>query len=241
MQPIHSGTTTERLVRSGILVLLVLGFAIAFLWDGYIGYARKNAIALIESVGVSRERTPAVNPNLTAENAQQIITELQAGMPVDDVKARLGKWPLEHDGVLYYMGPGGYLQLNIERELLTAVEWKDGPHKTESDQGWQRWIGYAMVAIGMICIARFMQIARTRVSLTQAGLQIRGHPLIPFEAMTVLRAGDRDARETITLEYSIGGRTGTVLLESCVIKRFPEIVNGIREQAGFPSPSDAEG
>ena len=39
MQPISSGTTTERIARSTLLVVLVNGFAVAFLWDGYVGYA----------------------------------------------------------------------------------------------------------------------------------------------------------------------------------------------------------
>ena len=38
MEPIHSGTTLERILRTGLLTLLVLGSAGYFLWDGYVAY-----------------------------------------------------------------------------------------------------------------------------------------------------------------------------------------------------------
>ena len=73
--------------------------------------------------------------------------------------------------------------------------------------------------------------------MTGAGLKTRGRPLIPFEAMTVLRTGEHRDPQAVAVEYSIAGRKGVVRLDSYVVKELPAIVSGICEQAGFPHPT----
>ena len=58
MQAIHSGTTTERLVRAVLLVIMLTGFAAWYLWDGHVGYPRANARALIELLGRQDQPPP---------------------------------------------------------------------------------------------------------------------------------------------------------------------------------------
>ncbi len=53
MNNISSGSSAGRVIRAILLAVLVDGFAGAYLWDGYVGYARDNARALTGSLGLS--------------------------------------------------------------------------------------------------------------------------------------------------------------------------------------------
>ena len=76
MHPIISRTTTERIVRATLAALLINGFAIAFLWDGYVGYSRKNVEALVQSLGLDPKQPPVIDEKLTAMAGDQLTREL---------------------------------------------------------------------------------------------------------------------------------------------------------------------
>jgi hypothetical protein len=76
-----------------------------------------------------------------------------------------------------------------------------------------------------------------RVSVTDAGLRVSGKPLIPFDAITVLRTTDAEKRpDAVAVEYVINGRAGSVKLDSYVVRDLPGVVAALRERAGFPHP-----
>jgi hypothetical protein len=234
MREVHSGTTTERILRSAVFAALMIVFAAWYLWDGYVGYSRSNVTAVVRALGLDLEQAFPFDPNLTAAEAGQFLEEVGKGAPVGEMTSRLGDPALEHKGDAYYFGPAGYLMVHVERGRVQEAEWRTAPH-SESDLRWQRRIGYVMALVALVAIVHLIRVVTTKVSLTDAGLQVRGKPLIPFKAMTVLRKGEY--RETVAVEYSLAGRTGVVRLDSYVVKELPAIVSGICERAGFPHPT----
>jgi hypothetical protein len=235
MQPIVSGTTTERIVRTTLLTILVNGFAIAFLWDGYVGYARENAGQLIQSLGLDLDTSPPINQGLTAAKARQIVDEIERAGTVTAVKTALGKPTIERGGDAFYLAPGGHLHIRLEQSRVTGIEWVDGAH-TETDQAMQRLLGQLMGLVGLALLCQFVRVITTRVSLTDTGLKVRGMSLIPFTAMTTLRASSSGKTGLVHLEYTRNGRKGVLRLDNYVIKRFDAMIGAICEQTGFPDP-----
>ncbi len=235
MREVHSGTTAERILRNAALALLVVVFACWFLWDGYVGYSRENVAALVNSLGLNPTQIPEVNSNLTADEARQLLQEVADGAALEEVGYVLGDPSLEHNDAAYYVGPGGYIVVHLARGRVQQAAWRHGLH-TESELRWQRWIGYVMALAGLVSVIHLMRVVTTRVSLTDAGLKVRGRPVIPFEAMTVLSTGKHGDPGAVAIEYSIGGRAGLVRLDSYVVKELPAIVSDICERAGFPHP-----
>ena len=239
MQPIRSGTTTERIVRTTLLVVLTNGFAIAFLWDGYVGYARENAEQLVGSLGLKPDPFPAITPELTSVEARRFVQEVSPGTNAAAVKALLGEPTLDHGDDIYYLGPGGNLRIRLDRGRVTGVKWVDGIHP-ESELAHQRWIGYGLGALGVLFILHFIRVVTTCVTLTNEGLKIRGRPLIPFAAMDALQA-DRSGRSgRVELEYSLAGRRGLLRLDQYVVKHLPAIVAAICERKDFTNPLKAD-
>ncbi len=235
MREVHSGTTAERILRNAGLALLVVVFACWFLWDGYVGYSRENAATLVNSLGLNPTQIPAVNSNLTADEARQLLQEVAEGTALEEVQYVLGDPSLEHNDAAYYVGPGGYIVVHLARGRVQQAGWRHGLH-TESELRWQRWIGYVMALAGLVSVIHLIRVVTTRVSLTDAGLKVRGKPVIPFEAMTVLSTGKQGDPGAVAIEYSIGGRAGLIRLDSYVVKELPAIVSDICERAGFPHP-----
>ena len=235
MQPIVSGTTTERIVRTTLLTVLVSAFAIAFLWDGYVGYARENAGQLIQSLGLDPDTSPPINQGLTAAKARRIIDEIEGAGTATAAKTALGEPTIERGNDTFYLAPGGHLHIRLEQSRVTDIEWVDGAH-TETDQAMQRLLGQLMGLVGLALFCQFVRVLATRVSLTDAGLKVRGRSLIPFAAMTTLRAGSSGKTGLVHLEYTRNGRKGLLRLDNYVIRQSDAIIAAICEQTGFPDP-----
>ncbi len=240
MNPIISRTTTERIVRATLAALLINGFAIAFLWDGHVGYARNNVEELVRSLGLDLQSRPVIDKKLTAMAGDQFTRELREGMLSDKVETRLGAPSLSHGDDLYYLGPGGHLRVHLDHSRVESAEWIDGIH-LETDLAWQRWIGYVLAVFGIAAAAQFLRVVTLRVSLTGEGLKVRGGQRIPFDAMTKLVADTSGKGRGMKLEYSVDGRVGAVKLDDYAVKDLSAIVEAICEQTGFPDPHRPEG
>jgi len=234
MQHIVSGTSTERVVRTLLLMLLIDGFTVAYLWDGYAGYARQNANELVRLLGLTADADLPIKSTLTESRAQQVAKGAKLGEELTSITSVLGQPSLEHSGDAYFLGPGGWLKVQFTGNRIVNVSWMNGP-KTESDQQWQRWIGYALAVGGLIVAVRLAVVLTTRLTLSDEGL-LRGKQRIPLDAITALRADPSGRSGCVEIEYSLDGRLQRVRLDRYVFKRLPEIVSAICERKGFVNP-----
>ena len=235
MQVITSGTSTERAVRAILLMVLVGCFTVAYLWDGYVGYARKNATELVRLLGLPTEAAPPTHAQLSAAEGRRLAQQARSGEELSVITSVLGKPGLEHGGDAYFLGPGGWLKVQLAGNRIASVFWTDGP-KTEPDQQWQRWIGYALAVGGLAVGVHLALVLGTRLTLSEGGLKIRGRPLIPFDAITALRSGPSVPAGCVEVEYSLEGRSQRLRLDRYVYKRLSEIATEICERKGFPNP-----
>ncbi len=240
MHPIHSGTTGGRIARAALLAILINGFAVAYLWDGYAGYARDNVKVVVESLGLPTDPLPTIDPELTEAEGPRLAREMADAGAAAAVTARLGEPALRHGDDVYYFGPAGHLRLKTAEARVVGADWKDGAHSA-SDLKWQRWIGYVLALVGLVTIVHFVRVVTTRVTLTEDGLRIGRRPAIPFEAITGLSVSSGGKDEVANVEYNLKGQSGAVRLDSYVVKEVPAIAAAIRERKGFPASSGTTG
>lgn len=257
--PVRSGTTTERLVRTALLTVMLNVFAAAFVWDGYFGYARQNVESLVKSLGLSTQQAgfagdplPAIDPKLTAELGRSLVArqadlvgrspndapiskvgDLQAGLPA------LGEPALRNGDDAYYLGPAGHIKTHRRGGRIVSVEWVDGPAHTATDLMYQCWIGYVLGVFGLVSLGQLVRVARTRAVFSDEGLRIRGRPLITLEAMSGIR-DNRASGGTLEIEYRDGEAAGTVELDGYVYKDRDAIIEAICEAKGFVNPLQPE-
>jgi len=238
MEPIRSGTTWGRIARAALLAALAGGFAIAFLYDGYVGYARENARDFARTLGLPSPPLPEVQPKLTSAEAARMIERAKAGGPLPELFAAFGQAAARKDGQDFYLGPGGWLRARHDEGRIAQLEWVPGAN-TEADQRWQRWIGMVLAALAIVFILRLTFVAAGRVFLTDAGLKMPGRRYIPFEAMTELRERPDDPAGCVALHYQKNGRACVLSLDPYVVRELPAVVAAIRQRKGYPIPTPA--
>lgn len=235
MLPITSGTSTERIVRTLLLSLMVDIFAVYFLYDGYVGYPRANARQLVKLLGVPASEPPASNQTLSAERGRKLIAATRPGDPLDKLTNELGAATIRQGTSAYFLGPGGWLQVDLDGERVRTMKWFDGPH-TEADMSIQRLLGWILVVLGFAATINLVRVLSARAELAEKGLRVSGARLIPFEAITGLQQSPTQ-RGVSELQYSIDGRAETLRLDPYLYKEARAIARAIAEQKGFPAPS----
>ncbi len=238
MQAIHSRTTTERVIRAVLLVVMVNGLSVAFLWDGYVGYARDNVDVLVKSLGLSSQPAPSIDPEITEERGRELAGAIGKRAPLADVTSQFGEPALEHEGNLYFIGPGGHLRVVVDRGHVTAVDWNRGAHG-ESDLVWQRWIGFILAGLGGFCLIHLFRVIRTRVSLTDEGLKIDRRAPILLEAITGVSFTGDARGEVVSISYDDNGQSREVRLGGYIVKELPAIVGAVCLCKGFSNPFDS--
>jgi len=235
MTPIVSGTTMERIVRALLLTVLVDVFAVLYLWDGYVGYQRRNALDFAKMLGMPAEAAPPIHRDLSSAEGRKLADSLKPGEELNKVAERLGLPSVRQPDAAYYLGPGGWLKLSLRGERVQEATWFKAGH-SESDQQLQLWIGYALFVVGIGVTVQFVRVLNTRAVLSDAGLQIAGQALISFEAMTDLRKPAPSRPGVVELLFTRNGAVEVMLLDDFIIKELPAIVAAISEHKGFRNP-----
>jgi hypothetical protein len=223
------GTTTERLVRAALFMMLVDVFALMFLWDGYVGYQADNAAQLVELLGMTDAQSPPVNPRVTKDKGVELAATLGGDLTATSIENAFGPSSLKHGDAEYYVGPGGWLSVTRRGEKVTQVDWTDGKH-TVSDQAWQRYIGYVLALVSLYATFGFMKTASSRITLGDEGVRVFGRPAVAWDAI----AGISCVRSGVfTVDVADGD---AIEIDGYSYKNVDQIVGAICERKGFANP-----
>jgi len=234
MEPIVSGTTTERIIRTSLVFLVLAGFALYYFRDGYYGYPNANLREFLASLGIADHPAPPIDPTLTMQRAGELAGELR-GRPFAQVQKSLGPPGLAHENQRCYFGPASRLCLTLTGDLVTEAAVAQPTH-SEADLRAQKGVGWLLALIATAFGVQLVRVLATRVSLTDAGLRIRGHSLIPFEALTGIRADRYMKSGWLELDFVREGQPASVRLDNYVIREFRPIIEKICEHRGFTNP-----
>jgi hypothetical protein len=243
MQPIVSGTTTERIVRTSIVTVMFLGFSAYSFYDGYVGYPRQNVVARLKTE-FSAEPSHALPP-ISEAAVEGAETEIELGRPVESLKDQFGVEPLKHVDATtsaesyYIFGPGGQIRVSTARGQVTKAEFLKGPKHSEADLLTQKFMGIAVGLVGLVMFIHWLRVVLTRAELNEQGLKVRGKPLVPFDAMKAFHSDDFRKKGWMDLEYDLNGTTGRVRLDDYVLKQFNPILDAICARTGLPDPRPA--
>lgn len=236
MREIHSGSSTKRVVRTALAVLIVNVFAVFFLWDGFIRYPVANAAQLAKTLGLPLPVPPPIHPELTADQAQEFVKTLEKKAAPSVLTDRWGEPGLRHEGMWYFLGPGGHLGVQVAGEQLEMAEWHVGLH-SDQDLKWQRVIGAVLGAIGVICVVNLIRTVMGFATLTEVGLHVTGQRVIAWEEMVSVTAPPNDKFRRVVLNYLVDGRERRLLLDDDAIRDRDAIVAAVCERKGFAVPS----
>ncbi|MHC4235174.1 MAG: hypothetical protein ACYSUQ_08670 [Planctomycetota bacterium] len=252
MDPIRSGTTTERIVRTGILTVVLLTYALWCFWDGYHAWPRKNLEQLVQALTPvpAPENYPEIDPQITGDRVEPLHEQLRTGQLLTeaDVQLKLGEPAVREQDKTYYFGSGGMVKVEWRQGRVSKIRWEDKGLKTDGDLLVQKIMGLVIGLLGLAMTAQLIRALMTRAELSDAGLKVNsqgglrfgGSPLVPFEAMTGLGQQDYKKKGWVEVEYKLSdGTEGSVSLNDYVHKAFPKIVTEICRRRVFDNPVKA--
>lgn len=250
---IESGTGRAALMRQGFVVLVFLGLAVWFGYDGWFGYPRENVKTLVQNFPKAPDKPVATDSRVTEESVQSAQQDLAAAgsrqVSMTDLSRQWGEpaWlgspdpngSAGRDQVAFFVGTYGMAKAALKDGVVTRVEWIAGP-KGRSDIQIQQLLAIGLAAPGLVLLVRLLRLVSARYVLDDRGLSLPGLPTIPYEQMTemdtsllekgVVRVAYRDDR----------GQAKVALLDDEQIAQFDEIVLALTEKKGWelPAPKD---
>lgn len=232
MQPIVSGPSRERILRTLLVTCLISFFGAAFLLDGYVGYQENNVRQLVKSLGLREQTLPGIDQKVTALAAKDMMQNITPATRSSEIVESLGEPAFRHDRAWYYVGPGGHFRIDVQDDRVQEAVWVFGVH-SETDIAMQRTIGWGLSGAGTLLSLFFFNVLLSRTVLNDAGLKTRGRPLVSWLEMTGLEAGGQDRLEMMTLSCTSGTK---LRLARYDVAKLGEIVDAICEKKGFPHP-----
>lgn len=247
MVPIRSWTTLERVIRTAIFTVIITVFAVLCYKDRFWAYPRDNVASLLRNFPDQQGQSPVPNPDITESTADT----LTQGMTVSEVEDRLGPpafsddpLPPDHLAKSYYFGEAGMLVIEFDPrrrgKLAGDAVWEPGPHD-QMELYFQLAMAIGLTPVALFTLFHLGRVLTTRAELSDAGLKLRGKPLVPFDAMKALDASHYRKKGWVQISYSLGGRDGRVRLDDYVYKEFPAIIGEICARKGFESPLQDSG
>ncbi|NOX59152.1 MAG: hypothetical protein GXP29_09890 [Planctomycetes bacterium] len=237
MEPIKTVSTTERIVRNGIVTAMVVGFSVWSFYDGYVAYPIDNLNQAKEELPSDSQEQAVINEKVTEDIAQSF----KKG---DKVKAMIEAfgppaWKGDQNDRMkksVWFGRGGSLVVVANSSgIARRAEWKKGKHR-ESDLRLQKLMGLVLAPLGLFMLIRMVAMLSRGAEFSDEGLKPSGKTMIPFAAMTGWDTEHYDDRGQITLEYESNGSTEIYLLDDYKLAAFKTIVNEISARKGFENP-----
>ena len=254
MEPITSGSTTERIVRTSLVTLLAIGAALYCFYDGYVRYPMKNLRRAVQELDPQPEvLQELIIPEINADTAGTVST----GVFLRDMIARFGEpgWRVERisykrdeNGALTeeideiirqarFFGPAGQIILDLDpADRVKHVRYERAMLHGETDLFTQKAMGIGVSFVALLLVLQWFRVMVAKAALTNEGIKLTVRPLVPFDAMTALRAEHYGKKGWVDLDYELDGRAGTLRLDDYKIKAFPEIIAEICRRKGFEDP-----
>ena len=244
MEPLVSGSTTERIIRTSLVTFLAAGAAGWCFYDAVRGYPMENLRRAVNDLTPQPEATPAmINPKLTTQAAKEL--SLPPGAFLKDLVARFGEpgWRgVNPQGKTeaHFFGPAGQLivTLNPGDGIIPPPRYEEAVFKREMDLTFQKWMGTVIAAIAAVLLVHWARVVFGRARMTAEGVQISGGPLVPFSALTELHAEQYARKGWLDVAYELNGQPGRLRLDDYKIKAFPAMIAEICRQKGWENPHE---
>ncbi|MCK4657921.1 MAG: hypothetical protein KAV82_00225 [Phycisphaerae bacterium] len=251
MEPITSGSTVERIVRTSLVTIMVIGYAGWSFRDGYVGYPLKNLKRAVEGLTPPLEASGELILPTVNEELADTVKEHEL---LKDVVARIGepgwrgtreeyytdRYGTERQRTVpeaRYFGPAGQLILTLDdSQWVVGARYVPATFKDAAALRFQVRMGIVLSVVGLLLLLHLFRILIVKATLTDEGIKFTARALVPFEAMTELHAENYARKGWVDLDYEMGDRQGTLRLNDYHIKAFPQVIAEICRRKDWEDP-----
>lgn len=244
---IESGLGQRTVMRLGFMFLILAVFGAWFAYDGWVTYPNRNIEAARQAFPETVEANPQPNAAVTPDSAKAMQPGPEKEVTLADLRKQWGEpaylgsaGGTSTEQLAYFVGPYGFVRVNLDGETVRRVEWRDGP-KVASDIAVQKLLGVALGAGALIPLAMLLVQMSHRYVLDDQGLTMPGCGRIAYDQMTGIDVSAFSTKGIVRLSYrDARGQETTALLDEEKIARFEEIVAALCQKKGWPIEVEPE-
>ncbi len=242
---IESGPTSERKIRTLLMLIMVGGFSIWFAYDGFIGYPAKNFDEHLQQLPTDLREEAASARIYESVTADTLAAAQGAAGKFDEQKQKAaleqlygGPPSFETSDKWYYFGPCFRVDVTLSSGKLTVRG--SATEKTETSILWQKLLSLALGVGAVVLLLFWLRIVRTRLVLDDAGLTYRGKGPIRWDDMKALRISEFAKKGWVDLVYDDHGTERALRLDEYHIAKFDATIDAICSNKAFENPLPVE-
>ncbi len=239
MEQITSGSTTERIIRTSLITVFALGAAGWCFYDAYVKYPLQNLERAVRDLTPPPELSrdlivPAVDAKSTdAIDKRTFLKDLVARFGEPGWRGKNAKGKSE----ARFFGPAGQLIVTLDPgDRATKARFAQAEYKNAKDLAVQKGMGVVIGLLGVLLLVHWLRVMIVKATMTDEGIKLVGHPLVPFDALTELHAEEYAKKGCVGIDYEMDARAGTLRLDDYKIKAFPEIIAEICRRKEWEDP-----
>ncbi|MFQ5430351.1 MAG: hypothetical protein ACE5E1_08590 [Phycisphaerae bacterium] len=243
---IVSGPTTERKVRTLLMLLLFSGMGAYFVYDGWVGYPAKNFAEHLEALPAterSRAKDAPVYPAVRQDSlraASRAIAKIGIKQQRQALADLYGGPPsFEDQEAWYYFGPDFRVKIPLKNGRPAQPK-GIATEKRETDIRLQKQLGVGLMLFSLGLFIHLIRVIRTRLVLDDDGLTYGRRRPIKWDAMRSLDTRAFTKKGRLDLIFDDNGDRRRVRLDEYHLARFEEVLARICDRKGFENPIELE-
>jgi len=247
---IESGPTTERKVRSTLMLIMFSAFSAWFAYDGVYGYPRQNHEEFLKQIPAEERDKARMGPvyesvrftesrghDATADRVQKALLSSSVG---DRKKALFelfgGKPSYENADSIHYFGPAYRVVVPLAGGVPTTDPVAGRGQRKDTDILTQKILGGGLALFSTYLIWFVISVRRTRAVLDESGLAFNGIGPIGWDDMKSLDITRFARKGTVDLHYNDHGAERSLRLDEYYLAAFDDIIDAICARKGFENP-----
>lgn len=240
---IESGPTTERKIRTTLLLLMVAVFSVWFAYDGFVGWPSQNQKEFLQIIPLDERPKAATGPiyptiNEASENAarEKVKEEVTSSQQREALIKHFGGPPTyENAEGIHYFGTVHRVMAKLEGGKVAEVVGRRG-QRSNYDLLFQKYLSGGLGVLALYLAWFVLRVRGTRLVLDENGLTLNGVGPITWDAMKSLDISRFQKKGWLDLVYTSGGSDRRLRLDEYHLARFDDVIDEICRRKGFENP-----
>ncbi|MBI5765009.1 MAG: hypothetical protein HZA51_15950 [Planctomycetes bacterium] len=240
---IESGPTTERKIRTTLLLLMVAVFSVWFAYDGFVGWPGQNQKEFLQIIPLDERPKAASGPtyphiteaeeNGAREAMKNAITSSQQRDAL--VKYFGGPPTYENAEGIHYFGTVHRVMAKLEGGKVAEIVGRRG-QRSNYDLLFQKYLSGGLGVLALYLAWFVLRVRGTRLVLDENGLALNGVGPIGWDAMKSMDISRFQKKGWVELVYATDGSDRRLRLDEYHLARFDDIIDEICRRKGFENP-----
>ncbi len=240
---IESGPTTERKIRTTLMLLMVAVFSVWFGYDGMVGWPKQNHREFLQQIPLDERPKAASGPiypgitEISVDGARAALKEAVTAAQQHDALAKFFGGPPTYENAegIHYFGVIYRVTARLQEGRIAEVDGRRG-QRSNYDLLFQKYLSGSLGVLALYLLWFVLRVRGTRLVLDESGLKLNGVGPVSWNDMKALDTSRFHKKGWLDLVYGGNGDERRMRLDEYHLARFDDVIDEICRRKGFENP-----